>query len=554
MSLQYEILSGVTVPSTYSWDFGMPLIEGNSQLTQNAYSTKTYISGFAPGLRVYFKNTTNYPVDIFQNFLWEFNDAYNDVNSTVIVSGLSTIFHDYLIPGVYYTTLSSSETTLTLQNVIVQVYELPPVANLQSLFLPITGYDSKVIYLSPHKTKPGSYPIDQIDWDFGDGSPIITVSRYTPPKPEEFIFTNKFSNDYKDPRNYAAKHTYIRNPKEYGMFYPSITAYAANTGTSSSCSTPIGPILVSPQDNSKTHLLQVHASYTGNLYAVQNNNNIGFITSSIKNNVVTPAITKPNSVLKDSFGLPEPLYQGNPGVRSYPPLIQTADSLFSNTVFLLDFFGLNNSTEIIDRSSFKNIIVNPLDNVAINTNNSPFEGVNNGNFPGGRLKQLSVENTSNFNIEANVDFSFEMYFLHSAPVRNFLGLASFLSPSGKGFTLYYFENLLLWGVPEISNDIGGTFIPQINRWYHVLIQRKNNSLSMVIDGTIIDTQTVSKAFSVDDLGSFNLGDSHRGDTLNAFSGRLAQIRLTVGTTRYDLAPITGLPPTQPFPIGEKQFF
>jgi hypothetical protein len=110
--------------------------------------------------------------------------------------------------------------------------------------------------LSPKYTKCGSFPIDKIVWDLGDGTPLIEQSRYNPIKGEPFVYSDQFGFDFEDPRNYDIIHTYYRTSTSGSCFYPSITAYASSTGTYDCASVIIGPLNFESHDQKNPRMLQ----------------------------------------------------------------------------------------------------------------------------------------------------------------------------------------------------------------------------------------------------------------------------------------------------------
>lgn len=200
---------------------------------------------------------------------------------------------------------------------IVEVKEIPPVAQLTCITRPITGISPFTVQLSPSACEPGSFPIDRIDWDFGDGTPILTVTRFTPSTNPELIFTNRYFEDPLDVRNFDIIHTYTRTANTYSVFYPSLTCYSANTGTYDACSTTVGPILLPQQPDTK--LLKTRNTLKGVIYAFDTNKeNITFTTNteltSLKINI-GPNI--PTASLKDGSNLTQ-AYYGYQGT-DYPP-------------------------------------------------------------------------------------------------------------------------------------------------------------------------------------------------------------------------------------------
>lgn len=141
----------------------------------------------------------------------------------------------------------------------IKVIELTPTAYLSAIQPDQLNRISPLsATLTARFTKCGSFPIEKIVWDLGDGSPLLTQRRWAIETSEPFVYTGAFASDPNDPRNYDVKRVY-RVTKDSGFtFYPSITAYAYSTGTTDCASTVIGPI--QPQtydkDANKASLLQ----------------------------------------------------------------------------------------------------------------------------------------------------------------------------------------------------------------------------------------------------------------------------------------------------------
>lgn len=432
MITDFTVLSGLTVPSNYTWDAGIPLQPGNSVTTAVADSTTTYISGYAPGVRVSFQNNSISDNNITQrSFLWDFGDYYNDSNNTAAVSCTDIIDHTYVMPGIYTVTLIhnqsvnativdpgnnlclgkydyqwywdnvacnraesvtwdqagcngtyakwwsdevgciqkyckswswydlqeslganpvrwsqtvtggeltkkwayeandtvctnntdftiantvSATTQSVIKTAVVQVFEIPPVANLYSVTQPVVAPSPLKIQLTPRTTVAGSFPIDRIDWDPGDGTPVKTVLRHSIPE-GDFVYTNVFADDPSDPRNYDLFHTYERRLEDYPVFYPSLTAYSSSTGTYDSCSTTIGPITLS-STGGQAHILKVRNSPSGKLYTLQVENNVTFVRTATSSKVLPVTTRTPSNQVRDSYGTTIN-YAGNTG-EGYP--------------------------------------------------------------------------------------------------------------------------------------------------------------------------------------------------------------------------------------------
>jgi len=430
MTVNFKILSANTVPVNYRWDFGNPFESFTT--TTTAYTTTDYVSGYAPGVKVYFENTSilNEGND-YTNFIWNFGDYYNSTNNVVSLSEYSGTEHLYLMPGKYTVTLTAKQTkllpyidpkskicigkydirwfwddllsdklnNLTWDNTlcvsdtfpktwndeftclqkhckiwswhetkqdgatpitweqskneyrfekkwtyeandticsvpdanhlktlditesviiktgVVEVFETSPKAALQCLTTSITGTSPYTVTLSPKPSITGSFPIDQIDWDFGDGTPIKTVNRHTIPDTNIFIYSNSYFDDPKDPRNYDALYTYKRKLNDYSVFYPSITCYSSNTFKADSCSMTIGPILL-PQLDGILNVTKIRNTDNGILYAYTIDKKLFFAVQNPLQPDAAIQINTPQNTLINNFTTPN-YYFGNKGL-GYP--------------------------------------------------------------------------------------------------------------------------------------------------------------------------------------------------------------------------------------------
>jgi hypothetical protein len=187
-----------------------------------------------------------------------------------------------------------------IKKFIITVKELPPVASIVAVSS-VAGISPFTVQLSPRNCKPGSFPIDRIDWDFGDGSPIKTVTRYSLPSESDVVNTGYFISDLNDVRNIDVLHTYYRNKDSYPVFYPSLTCYSANTNTTDSCCITIGPISFATIPT-ETHLLKSRNTLKGNIYTFSENDNIALVTTTSIVSTFIPQPTIPPLVIRDGKG------------------------------------------------------------------------------------------------------------------------------------------------------------------------------------------------------------------------------------------------------------
>jgi hypothetical protein len=442
MTTNFTVISAATVPKNYTWDSGAPFETGFQSVP--AFITTEYVSGYAPGVNVLFRNNSTTDAEIgsegyFVQFDWDFGDYYNYQNNNVSLTCVVPVQHNFIMPGKYVVTLTQTagfnnfvdpdpllcrdkfntnwywdnlefgrinaiiwdqtsctplpsagtpypkiwdseikciqkycknwsweqtrsiydlettwentkfgknfekrwlteindtectipdapfksilETTRqTVFKTIVEVKELKPVANMYCVTRPIFGESPFTVQLTPRSSICGSFPIDRIDWDFNDGSPVKIVTRQGAGRDTSLIRNNIFVEDLNDPRNYDVIHTYTRASDQYAIFYPSITAYSANTGTQDSCCITIGPITLS-ENNQQTNILKTYNTDNGLIYAFNYNETCSFLTTN-KNikNIEQPKINLPQTTVRDSFGSLT-RYDGNNG-EQYPPYIK----------------------------------------------------------------------------------------------------------------------------------------------------------------------------------------------------------------------------------------
>jgi len=119
----------------------------------------------------------------------------------------------------------------------IDIFQHPNFANRNSPYK---------VRLSARNVQPGSFPIERIDWDLGDGTPIKTQRRWAINTDPEFEFTNVFIADWKDPRNYDIIHEYVVHPGSGLTFYPSLTCYSSSTAAYDCAKGIVGPINPSP--------------------------------------------------------------------------------------------------------------------------------------------------------------------------------------------------------------------------------------------------------------------------------------------------------------------
>jgi hypothetical protein len=287
-----------SVPSNFSWDDGEFYVTTSSIVPSLTVDDKPVYVGYAP---ITYALIESSPFNFSPNSSYyirsiNFGDYYHSNTNILNLSGADQLVqfgHSYIMPGLYSITLDEAEysnvnkytwnqiTTLSNPNLIwteytgisadtingttvvpnvtalvtgqtsnflISVVEIPPTAylsanistNAGNIVFPLT------ITITPRYTRTGSFPIEKIVWDFGDGSPLVTKRRWDKNTVSPFLSTDALSADLIDPRNFDVTHTYTKQNTTQFSFYPSITAYASSTGTTDVCSITIGPVRAEP--------------------------------------------------------------------------------------------------------------------------------------------------------------------------------------------------------------------------------------------------------------------------------------------------------------------
>lgn len=149
----------------------------------------------------------------------------------------------------------SSSTQNIVKEALIRVLEIPPTAYLEVDQSP-DRTSPLTVTLSPKSTLCGSFPIEKIVWDLGDGSPLLTQRRWSNTLEMPFVYSGALQEDYQDPRNYDVVHTYVKTIDSDFCFYPSITAYSSSTSTSDCAAITVGPIKFPSTNGENIKLLQ----------------------------------------------------------------------------------------------------------------------------------------------------------------------------------------------------------------------------------------------------------------------------------------------------------
>lgn len=168
-----------------------------------------------------------------------------------------------------------AKTEMPEKEIFVKILEILPIAYLSAgqAELAEDRISPLTVRLTPKFTRAGSFPIEKIVWDLGDGSPLLEQRRWAPTTDGPFIFSGALSADSQDPRNYDVIYTYSVTDNNTFSFYPSITAYSSNTHTYDCAATIVGPLI--PDQKALFKVIQTEFSEYGSVILGEIDNNIG---------------------------------------------------------------------------------------------------------------------------------------------------------------------------------------------------------------------------------------------------------------------------------------
>jgi hypothetical protein len=262
--------TGTTVSATYSDDID-PLSSFYTTFTtiaSNIYSPYGVITGYSPYLDITVSGYITARSLPISAAYWDFGDPYlNHVKADEYTyfsspttgwpiwntSGYYTSgHHTYVMPGLYNITLVPIVSSFQEGYVsncsngfekprYVYLKEILPIPTISSNA--VSGTSPTTILFNTLSTLAGSFPICRVEWDFGDSSPILTLSRWNSADYINYYNTSAYSTDLSDPRNVQVSHIYNRTQfNESDTYTASVSVYACNTNTVATTTLNIGPI------------------------------------------------------------------------------------------------------------------------------------------------------------------------------------------------------------------------------------------------------------------------------------------------------------------------
>jgi hypothetical protein len=141
---------------------------------------------------------------------------------------------------------------------------------------------------------------------------------------------------------------------------------------------------------------------------------------------------------------------------------------------------------------------------------------------------LTVNDNTKLNFNTSDNFTVEGWIKFASLQDGVPLISKGTNSTNSGWTLYYYSNILYFGIPYVSNDISATFNPTLNVWYHICCTRNNGTIRLFINGNLVATES-SNTKNYTTIEQLRVGFSHSGHFLN---GNVTQVRITKGVARY----------------------
>ena len=229
---------------------------------------------------------------------------------------------------------------------------------------------------------------------------------------------------------------------------------------------------------------------------------------------------------------------------------ETNDPYFDQVSLLLDMEGADGSTNIVDKSSYRQTVAT-FGQAKISTAQRKFYATSayfNGGYIwfGNKSDPLFAPEEKDFCIEA---------MLYDTGSGNRRGLIGNPASNGGNSTFSIMINAnnrfsVFVKTASGSQTVTSTNIAPLNTWYHLALVRNGNTVKLFINGSLtVTVSNVTGAITVGD-GRFSLGslgdyiETYGGSYGTKWMGYVDEFRYTIGVSRYteDFSP-----PIAPFP-------
>lgn len=223
------------------------------------------------------------------------------------------------------------------------------------------------------------------------------------------------------------------------------------------------------------------------------------------------------------------------------------DPLWSEVALLLHMEGADASTTFTDSSTNGFTPTQVNDQAQIDTAQKKF-GVSSGLFQG-NSDRVEFTDATFQNINAGSDWTFEGFLRRSAT-----GVYHAIAGSGSIFSGIHRTSFQVFSDDRISyfdtrttpetSFIKGTTTLAAATWYHFAYVKEGNEIRIYLDGNLEATGNQTSGKSASNLFAISL---NCGPSPSYMNGHLDELRLTIGTARYDG---NFTPPAAPYPETE----
>jgi hypothetical protein len=220
-------------------------------------------------------------------------------------------------------------------------------------------------------------------------------------------------------------------------------------------------------------------------------------------------------------------------------ILTNDDPYYANVVLLLEFEGINSSTNFIDETG-KTITVNG--NAQISTTQKKF-GDSSGYFDGNG-DYLSINNDTSLNLASTDKFTIEAWVYKAGGITQaILGNVAGVASRGFNFLINSNEKLRFQSDGGNPDLISNLTVPS-NQWVHVSISKNGNNYIFSVNGTV-EVLTNSTNWNTSTSSIFSVGYSSRSDFPYWFNGYIDRLKITKGIARYPFIPPVNILPSDP---------
>ncbi len=249
----------------------------------------------------------------------------------------------------------------------------------------------------------------------------------------------------------------------------------------------------------------------------------------------TPTATPTNTPTIGFTATPTPTPTITPSTGS-----AVLDPLWSSVKLRMPLDGSNNSTSMLDVSNSPATFTNNANSILLKTDIVQY-GQSSARLPGTNAAYAS--STNNKFLIGTSDFTLELWAYRTSSTfdRGIIHLRSGFS-TYAGIAIGVNQTPGNWGIYAGGSERAGSIAATQNVWTHLAVTRQSGIVKFWVDGVQSISLTDNTNYST--TNSIYIGQWY--DDMYAFNGYVDDIRLTIGTSRYN-SPFPK--PTAPFPVS-----